>query len=95
MSIKGPLTGTLLSDISTLYLRPSAAAYAREGAPNHASHTVQLSYELAAAAYTMDPDIWIQAGWRDFSMLVNRSLITGEMLNSAGTPLRGCCGRRA
>ncbi len=87
MSTKGPLTGALLSDISTLYLRPARITGAYDGAPNRARRTVQLSYELAAAAYTMDPDIWIQAGWRDFSMLVNNTLITGEMLNSAGNPL--------
>ncbi len=87
MDVKGPLTGVLLSDISGLFRRSPRAPGVYDGAPNHSRQSVQLSYELAAASYTMDPDVWIQAGWRDFSMMVNRSLMTGEMLNSAGTPL--------
>ena len=87
MNIKGPMTGVSLFDISTLFLRPGYNVGAYDGAPNHSRRTVQLSYELATAAYTMDPDIWGQAGWRDFSMLVNRSLMTGPMLNSVGSPL--------
>ena len=87
MDVKSPLTGVLLSDISGLFRRSPRAPGVYDGAPNHSRQSVQLSYELAAASYTMDPDVWIQAGWRDFSMMVNRSLMTGEMLNSAGTPL--------
>ena len=86
MTVKGPWTGVGLSDTSMLFLR-SAPASGYEGAPNHTRHSVQLSFELATAAYTMDPDRWTQAGWRDFSMLVNRTLMTGAALNSAGTPL--------
>ena len=87
MTMKGPYTGVSLFDISTLFLRPAHAAQLPDGAPNHSRRTVQLSLELAAAAYTMDPDIWSQAGWRDFSMLVNSSLMTGAALNASGTPL--------
>ena len=87
MAAQGPFTGVSLSDISALFLRPSSDGGRSEGAPNHSKQALQQSFELAAAAYTMDPDCWIQAGWRDFSMLVNRSLITGAALNSAGTPL--------
>ena len=87
MAAKTPLTGVDLSDISSLFLRSGRSAGADGGAPDLSRHTVCLSYELATAAYTMDPDSWLQAGWRDFSMLVNRSLITGEMLNGTGSPL--------
>ena len=89
MTAKGPYTGVSLSDLSTLFLRPAGMRPAgqADGAPNHARRTVQLAYELACAAYTMEPESWTQAGWRDFSMLVNRTLMTGEMLNSSATPL--------
>ncbi len=87
MTAIGPFTGVSLSDISMLFLRPASAEGHSDGAPNHSRQALQLSFELAAAAYTMDPDCWTQAGWRDFSMLVNRSLLTGSAMNSAGTPL--------
>ena len=84
MSAKGPYTGVRLSDASTLFMRTGSAS---EGAPDRSSRTMRLSYELAASAYTMDPDSWAQAGWRDFTMLINRTLLTGTMLNSAGSPI--------
>ncbi len=87
MSAKGPWTGVSLEDASVLFIRTAPRAGAFEGAPNHARRTVQMSYELAAAAYTMEPESWIQGGWRDFSMLVNRSLTTGALLNSGASPL--------
>ena len=87
MTVKGPWTGVNLSDVSPLFVRAPGAALKYDGAPNRSRGTVLLSYELAAAAYTMDPERWSQAGWQDFSMLVNRQLMTGPMLNAAGTPL--------
>ncbi len=87
MAVKGPWTGVDLSDVSTLFLRPAYPMGGYQGAPNHSRRTAQLSLELSAAAYTMDPERWTQAGWRDFSMLVNRSLLTGPMLNSSVSPI--------
>ena len=76
MTAKGPYTGVRLSDVSTLFQQTGSAA---EGAPNCSQRTLRLSYELAAAAYTMDQDNWAEAGWRDFSMLINRTLLTGAI----------------
>lgn len=84
MTAKGPYTGVRLSDVSTLFQQTGSAA---EGAPNCSQRTLRLSYELAAAAYTMDQDNWAEAGWRDFSMLINRTLLTGAMLNSTGSAI--------
>ena len=82
MPVKVPMTGVDLSDTACLF--PASG-----GAPELSPAAVRLSYELATAAYTMDPGRWLQAGWQDCSFLVNRSVITGEMLNSSGTPLNG------
>ena len=79
MYVKGPWTGADLSEAASLFRQREGAS--GDSAPNLAPHSLQLSYELAAAAYTMDQAVWHQAGWQDFSLIVNGSLITGAALN--------------
>ena len=85
MYVKGPWTGADLSEAASLFRQREGAS--GDSAPNLAPHSLQLSYELAAAAYTMDQAVWHQAGWQDFSLIVNGSLMTGAALNSGDTPL--------
>ena len=87
MIAQGAWTGVSLADAMGLFRRTAAQLQDYSGAPNRTTQTVQMSYELAAAAYTMDPERWSQGGWRDFSMLVNRSLMTGPALNAGSSPL--------
>ena len=43
-----------------------------------------LSHELASTAYDMETDDWEKAGWRDFSYLVDNTLLTGPAVNREG-----------
>lgn len=87
MIAQGAWTGVSLADALPLFRRDGTQTPRYSGAPNHTPQTVQMSCELAAAAYTMDPERWSQGGWRDFSMLINRSLMTGPALNTGSSPL--------
>lgn len=65
--------------------RPNDVLYeggaAPTGAPVLSRAAVRLSLELAATAYSFEPDPWAQAGWEDFSFQVDNTLISGEKLN--------------
>ena len=89
MTGNGPWTGIGLSDVRPLFRYCPGDAADTDGGLNRACSTIKMSYELAVAAYTMEPECWAQAGWQDFSMLVNRSLMTGAMLNGAASPING------
>ena len=81
MATPGPYTGIDLEDTSCLYDRTGAAQHALTRA------SACLSLELARTAYTLALDPWERAGWTDFSILADDTLLTGDDLNGPSTPL--------
>jgi len=88
MTVPGPVTGVDLANTECLFERDRLTRWpCCQGAPNHSRRAVLLSCELADAAYSLDQDQWTHAGFCDFSMLINNSLLTGDMINQSGKPL--------
>lgn len=52
--------------------------------PVFSRRAARISLELAATAYDLEVDSWREAGWRDFSYLVDDSLLTGGAVNYSG-----------
>lgn len=53
--------------------------------PPFGAPALRLSYALAVTAYDLDMQPWREAGWYDFSYLVDNTLLSGAALNAKGT----------
>ncbi len=73
---RGALTGCDLSDTASL-TRPFARDPFFRLRPPFSQDAAKLSLELANTAYTLDLDAWKDAGWNDFSVLIDDSLQSG------------------
>ena len=73
---RGVLTGCDLSRTQDL-TRPFVRDPFYRLRPPFTQQAVQLSLELAHTAYTLDLDAWKDAGWNDFSILIDDSLQSG------------------
>jgi len=82
MEVKGRLTGHDLGSLTPLCMPWKE----RNGLlrPDISQGALQLSLELAATAYDLQVDPWREAGWRDFSYLVDNTLLTGSSVNGRG-----------
>ncbi len=81
MKVQGNWMPCDLSDPSPLI----ASAHSR-GRPS--DDLLRLSYELSATAYDFDIQRWHEAGWRDFSFLINGQLLTGTDVNRENTRIQ-------
>ena len=72
----GPLTGCDLSRADAL-AQPFAPDPFYRLRPPFSKEAAQLSLELSDTAYTLDLSPWKQAGWNDFSILIDDSLQSG------------------
>ena len=75
-SARGALTGCVLSDTDAL-TRPFSRDPFQRLRPPFDHQAARLSLELAHTAYTLDLDAWKDAGWNDFSILIDDSLQSG------------------
>ena len=70
---RGPITGCDLSHVDAL-----AAPFCQDPfcrlRPPFSTEAAQLSLELADMTYTLELDPWKEAGWTDFSILIDDSL---------------------
>jgi len=73
---RGPVTGCALSKLDSL-VRPFAQDPFYRLRPPLSREAAQLSLELSAAAYTLDLQPWQDAGWSDFSILIDDNLHSG------------------
>ena len=73
---RGVLTGCSLADTAAL-ARPFARDPFQRLRPPFSPQAAALSLELANTAYTLDLDAWKEAGWNDFSVLIDDSLQSG------------------
>ena len=82
MPVKGRFTGCDLGDTTPLFMPWTDD----EGLPRpfFSCRAARISLELAATAYDLEVDSWREAGWRDFSYLVDDSLFTGGAVNYHG-----------
>lgn len=84
----GQWTASELGNVACVFTRTNEdepLQSAREsGVPAFTREAARLSLELSATAYSFDPDAWAEAGWTDFSFLVDNTLLTGEKLNFTG-----------
>ena len=72
----GALSGCDLSNMESL-MRPFARDPFWRLRPPFSTDAAKLSLELAQTAYTLDLDAWKDAGWNDFSVLIDDSLQSG------------------
>ena len=72
----GPLTGCDLSRTDALVLPFAPDPFFRLRPP-FSKQAAQMSLELADTAYTLELGPWKQAGWNDFSILIDDSLQSG------------------
>ncbi len=73
---RGELTDCDLNAANAL-MRPFARDTFYRLRPPFSPEAAQLSLELAHTAYTLDLDAWKEAGWNDFSILIDDSLQSG------------------
>ena len=73
---RGNVTGCDLAKLDAL-ARPFAQDPFYRLRPPFSMEAAKLSIELSAAAYTLDLDPWREAGWDDFSILIDDSLQSG------------------
>ena len=72
----GALSGCDLSDTESL-TRPFERDPFYRLRPPFSQEAARLSLELAQTAYTLELDAWKEAGWNDFSILIDDSLQSG------------------
>lgn len=72
----GPVTGCDLARLDSL-VRPFAQDPFYRLRPPFLLEAAKLSLELSAAAYTLNLQPWKEAGWDDFSILIDDSLQSG------------------
>jgi len=73
---RGALTGCDLA-VTDALTRPFARDPFYRLRPPFSQDAAELSLELANTAYTLDLDAWKEAGWNDFSILIDDSLQSG------------------
>lgn len=82
MTVKGRCTGCDLANVTPLTMPWREVNGMLQ--PVFSQGASQLSLELSAAAYDLDVDSWRNAGWHDFSYLVDNTLLTGQAINGMG-----------
>lgn len=88
----GPITGCDLSHTAALTAPFCQDPFYRLRPP-FSQEAAQLSLELADMTYTLDLDPWREAGWTDFSLLVDDSLQSGLTHWESGDGLRAFVNR--
>ena len=83
----GPVTGCDLADFSALISPFCQDPFCRLRPP-FSMEAARLSLELADMTYTLDLDPWKEAGWTDFSILIDDSLQSGLTHWESGEGLR-------
>lgn len=83
----GPVTGADLGDVSSLTMPFARDPFFRLRPPL-TREAVALSLDLAAMAYHLSIDEWMQAGWTDISMQVDDTLQSGVTSSMQGDQLR-------
>lgn len=73
---RGSVSGCALDDLAPL-TRPFACDPFFRLRPPFSHQAIQLSLELSNMAYTLELEPWKQAGWNDFSILIDDSLQSG------------------
>ena len=88
----GPLTGCDLSRADALALPFAPDPFFRLRPP-FSKEAAQMSLELADMTYTLELDAWKDAGWTDFSILIDDSLQSGLTHWESGDALSGVINR--
>ena len=88
----GPVTGCDLRAVEAL-MRPFARDPFYRLRPPFSKEAAKLSLELADMTYTLDVDAWLEAGWTDFSILIDDSLQSGLTHWESGDGLRAFINR--
>jgi len=73
---RGPITGCDLSSVSALS-QPFARGPFCRLRPPFSKQAAEMSLELAHMTYTLELKPWREAGWNDFSILIDDSLQSG------------------
>ena len=84
---RGAITSCGLADVSSL-MRPFAQDPFCRLRPPFSREALERSLELADTAYTLELDPWQQAGWNDFSILIDDSLHSGMTHAENGDAMR-------